>query len=81
MGAGELEVESDFVAEERLMLGGGLQDSGGSHGAMGEIRTEAGYGCVHEIGLGLDNLKLSPVGDGHGVDETGFDCVAGMEVG
>ena len=77
--AGELEVEGDFIAEE-CVVPGGFQGLGGLHGARG-IRWTAGCGSIYENGLGLDYLELSPVGDGHGVDETGFDCVAGMEVG
>jgi len=80
-GTGELEVEGDFVPVECIVLGCGLQDSGGSHGRIGVFRTEAGNGCVQEIGLGLDDLEPSPVGDCHGVDQVGFDRVAGMEVG
>jgi hypothetical protein len=78
-GAGELEVEGDFIAKE-CVVPGGFQGLGSSHRARG-IRLTAGYGSIYENGLGLDYLELSPVGDGHGVDETGFDCVAGMEVG
>jgi hypothetical protein len=80
VGAGELEVEADFVAVECEVFGRGFQDSGGSHGSMG-VLTKACDGGVHEIGLGLDDLKLSPVGDGHRVDQVGFDGVAGLEVG
>jgi hypothetical protein len=28
-----------------------------------------------------EDLELSPVGDGHGVDQFGFNGVAGVEVG
>lgn len=80
VGAGELEVEADFVAVECEVFGRGFQDSGGSHGSMG-VLTKARDGGVHEIGLGLDDLKLSPVGDGHRVDQPGLSGVAGMEVG
>jgi hypothetical protein len=79
-GAGELEIEGDFVAEESVMLGGGFQGLGRSHGPGG-IRRAAGYGSIYEKGLGLDYLELSPVGDGHGVDQPDFDCIAGAQVG
>ena len=80
-GPGELEVEGDFVTVECVVLGCGLQDSSGSHGRIGGFRNEAGHGCVQEIGLCLDYLELSPAGDGHGVDQVGFDSVAGVKVG
>ena len=80
-GAGVLEVEGDFVAVECVVLGCGLQDAGGSHRRIGEFRTEARHGYVQEIGLGLDDLEPSPVCDGHGVDQVGFDGVAGLKVG
>ncbi len=78
-GAGELEVEGDFVAEEGVVLGG-FQGLGGSHGARG-IGLAPCCGSIYENGLGLDYLELSPVGYGHGVDQAGFYCVAGVEVG
>ncbi len=81
LGAGELEVEGDFVAVECVVLGCGLQDSGGSYGWIGGIRIKVGYGCVQEIGLGLDDLELSPAGDGHGVDQMGLNDVPGVDVG
>jgi len=81
LSASELEVEGDLVAMECVVLGCGLQDLGGSHGWIGGNRAEPSHGCVHEIGLGMDYLELSPVGDGHGVDQPGFDGVAGVKVG
>jgi hypothetical protein len=45
-GAGELEVEGDFVAVECVVLGCGLQDSGESDGWIGGFRADLGYGCV-----------------------------------
>jgi hypothetical protein len=38
-GAGELELEGDFVTVECVVFPWGLQDSGGSHGATGGIWT------------------------------------------
>lgn len=78
-GAGELEVEGDFVAEKCVVVGG-FQALGGSHGS-GRIRLSVGYGSIDESGLRLDYLELPPVGDGHGMDKASFDCVARVEVG
>jgi hypothetical protein len=79
-GAGELEVEGNFIAEEGVMLGGGFQGLGRSHGPRG-IGRAAGCGSINEKGLGLDYLELSPVGDGHGVDQPDLDCIAGAQIG
>jgi hypothetical protein len=66
-GAGELEFKGDFVAVECEVFRRGFQDSGGPHGSMG-VLIKACDGGVHEIGLGLDDLNPSPVGNSHVVD-------------
>ena len=40
-----------------------------------------GHGSIHRNGLGLHDLELSPVGDGHGVDQLGFGDIARPETG
>ena len=79
-GAGELEVEGDFVAGERVALGGGFESLDGSYDGGGRIRM-AGHGSVHGKGFGLDYLELSPVRDCDRVDQMGFDRVAGAQGG
>jgi hypothetical protein len=51
------------------------------HSRIGGIRKVIGHGSIHRNGLGLHDLELSPVGDGHGVDQPDFDCIAGAQVG
>ena len=79
-GAGELEVEGGFVSVECEVVGRGFEGSGGSHRSR-SVRVEACDRGVHGIGLGLEDLKPSPMGNGHGADQVCFHRVARIEVG
>ena len=80
-GAVVLEVEGHFVAVEDVVPGCGLEGQDGSHDRIGGIGKMTGYGSIQRNGLGLDDLLLSPAGDGHGVDQLRFDHGAGLEAG
>ncbi len=80
-GSVELKVEGRFVAVEDEEFGGGFEGQDRSHGRIGGIGNVTGNGSIQGNGLGLDDLELSPVDDGHGVDQLGFGDIAGSEAG
>ena len=76
-----LEVERGFVAVQGVEFGGGFEGQDGSHGRIGGIGKMTGDGSIQGNGLGLDDLELTPAGDGDGVDQLGFGDIAGPEAG
>lgn len=77
----ELKVKGGFVAVQGVEFRGGFEGQDGSHGRIGGVGKMTGHGFIQGDGLCLDDLKHSPMGHGHGVDQLGFGDIAGAVAG
>jgi hypothetical protein len=79
--SGGLAVEGSLVPMQCVEFEAGLESQDGSHGRIGGVGKMTGHGSIPRNVLSLDDLELSPMGDGHDVDQLGFGYIAGPVAG